>query len=141
MAQELIFGQQTNIYQCTMDFYKKVAVLKVRGPDFHPKPLSIILKLGVCIDIWTSCFATTAASGTRVVFGQQTNIHRYTMNFYKFYKTVAILEVRSSSSPTKPLFNPKNLAYVLIYGLVALQPQWLAGTRVGFRVTDKYKST
>ena len=57
---ELVLGQQTNIHRCTMDFYKKVEILEVRGPGRHPKPLSILIKLGMCIAIWSSCFLIVA---------------------------------------------------------------------------------
>ena len=53
LAQELVLGQQTNIHRCTMDFYKKVEMLEVRGHASHPKPLSILIKLGMCIAIWS----------------------------------------------------------------------------------------
>ena len=43
-----------------MDFYKKVEIFDVRGPDSHPKPLSILIKLGICIAIWTSCILIIA---------------------------------------------------------------------------------
>ena len=51
LAQELISGQLTNIHRCTMDFYKKIEIFEVRGPDSHPKPLSILIKFGMCIAI------------------------------------------------------------------------------------------
>ena len=50
-----VLGQQTNIHRCTMDFYTKVGIVEVRGPSSHPKPLSILIKFGMCIAIWNSC--------------------------------------------------------------------------------------
>ena len=53
LTQELVLGQQTNIHvaRCTMDFYKKVESFEVRDPGSHPKPLSILIKLGMCVAI------------------------------------------------------------------------------------------
>ena len=60
-----------------MDFYKKVEIFEVRGPGSHPKPLSILIKLGMCIAIWTSYIAIRATLlAQELVLGQQTKIHR-----------------------------------------------------------------
>ena len=51
LVQELVLEQKRNIHRCTMDFYKKVEIFEVGGPDSHPKPLSIQIKRGMCIAI------------------------------------------------------------------------------------------
>ena len=97
MVHELVFGQQTNINRFTMDFYKKVKIFKVRGPGSHPKPFSILIKLGMCIAILSSCNVIIAKFLVQeLVLGLQTNINRYK-------KKVAVFEVRGPGSPTKLL--------------------------------------
>ena len=49
LAQEPDLRKQTNIHRCTMDFYQKEEIFDVRGPGFHPKPLSILITLGECV--------------------------------------------------------------------------------------------
>ena len=39
------------MHRCTMDFYKKVEIFEVGGPGSHPKALSILINLGMCIAI------------------------------------------------------------------------------------------
>ena len=39
---------------------KKVEIFEVWGPGSHPKPLSILIKLGKCIPIWLSCLCIIA---------------------------------------------------------------------------------
>ena len=68
LAQELVLGQQTNIHRCTMEFYKKVEMFVVRGPGSNPKPFSILIKLGMCIAISSSCIVVIAWRGTRAGF-------------------------------------------------------------------------
>ena len=45
------WGSRQIYIVCTMDFYKKVEIFEVRVPGSHPKPLSILIKLGICIAI------------------------------------------------------------------------------------------
>ena len=52
-----------------MDFYKKVEIFEVRGPGSHPKSISILIKLGMYIAIWSSCIVIIATSLTRAGFG------------------------------------------------------------------------
>ena len=54
---------------CTMDFYKKVKIFKVRGPGSHSKPLAILINLGMCIAIWTSCIIVIAYCWHKNWFG------------------------------------------------------------------------
>ena len=44
-----------------MDFYKKVAIFEVRCSGSPTNALSVLIKLGISIDIWPSCIATIAA--------------------------------------------------------------------------------
>ena len=88
-AQELVWGYR----QIYIDIQLISVMFKVRGSGSPAKPLSIVNKLGICIDIWPSCIASTAACW------QKTIIHRYTIDLYK---KAAIFEVRSSASPTRP---------------------------------------
>ena len=57
-----------NIHRCTMDFYNIVDISEVRGPGSHPKPLSIIIKLGICIDIWPGCIVIIATRWHKSLF-------------------------------------------------------------------------
>ena len=54
MTQELVSGQQTNIPRRTMDFE-----VQVRGPCSDPKPLLILIKLGICVaNMWSMFWLT-----------------------------------------------------------------------------------
>ena len=114
-----------------MDFYKKVEIFEVRSPGSNAKPLSILIKLVMCIAIWSSGIVIIATSGKRAGLG--TNIHRCTMDFYK---KVEIFEVRGPGSHTKPLSILTKLgmfiamwpSYIVIIA-TCLHTRWLWGSR------------
>ena len=53
LAEELDLGQQTNIHRCTRGFHKNVEIFEDRGPCSHREPLSILIKFGMRISIWS----------------------------------------------------------------------------------------
>ena len=75
LAQKFVFGLQTNIHRCTMDFYKKVDIFDVWGPGSHPKHLLIQIKFGMCIATWSSsiviiatCWQKSSFWGSRQIY-------------------------------------------------------------------------
>ena len=63
LDQELDLGQQTNIHLCTMGFHKKAEIFEVRGPCSHPEHLSILIKFGMHISIWSIYIVIIATCG------------------------------------------------------------------------------
>ena len=70
-VQELVLGQQTNINR----YIRKVAFFEVRGPGSTTKPLSILIKHSVCIDIWPSYIADIVACWHRILFSDNRQIY------------------------------------------------------------------
>ena len=126
------FGQKTNLHRCTIDIYKKIEMFEDRGPGSYPKPLSILIKLGMSIAMWSSCIVIIATCWNKeLVLGQQTNIYRH-------MREVALSEVRGLGSPTKPLSILVKLSIC-----IDIWPGCITAivvTSTGFGAADKYKS-
>ena len=117
LAQELVLGQQTNKHRCTMGFFKIVEIFEVRRLGSNPKPLPVLIKLGMGIAVWPSCIAIIATCWHKSwIWGSiqiYIDVQWISITNWKYSKFEVL------SLILNPFQSQSNWECVLLYGLAA----------------------